>query len=117
LNEGHRLEVFLGIENNLPTAQTDNGRRPASECVEVEEIGVVESADPGLAEPAVYGHRHSAHVDLLADLTAKPATDDDAVNAELPRLALLEPGQESPDYVGAPARAIVSPIPARGPIR
>src|SRR5262249_42122889 len=29
LNEGYGLEVFLSIEDNLPAAQTYNGRRPA----------------------------------------------------------------------------------------
>src|SRR5262249_21606682 len=29
LNKGHGLEVFLSVEDNLPAAQTYNGRRPA----------------------------------------------------------------------------------------
>ncbi len=69
-------------------------RNDLSECVEVDEIGVVEWADPGLAEPTVDRHRHSAHVDLLAELPAAPAADDDTVRAELPRLAPLKPSQD-----------------------
>src|SRR4051794_3036908 len=65
-------------------------RNHVGECAEAEEVGVVEWADPGLAEPTVDAHRHPAHADRFAEPSGEAAAGDQALDRS--RLAFGQPG-------------------------